>query len=143
MRANKSVSRLCLWIGVGVAMMLIAFLLSSCRSVQLVPMETVKLDSIYINKVLHDSIYQRDSIYVNQSGDTIYIYRDKYIYRYKFMADTLFINKVDTIRTPFPVEKKISGWEKFEMYAGGAAIGILLAIILALTAWIVYKLKKK
>ena len=67
---------------------------SSCRSIQHIPIETVKHDSIYISKILHDSIYQRDSIYVDRKGDTVLIYKDRYVYKYKNLVDTFYIHKV-------------------------------------------------
>ena len=38
----------------------VLFLLCGCRSVKYVPVETVVTDTTYINKLVRDSIYQRD-----------------------------------------------------------------------------------
>ena len=45
----------------------------SCRTTEYVPVEIVKTDTTYINKVQRDSIYQLDSIYILDRGDTILI----------------------------------------------------------------------
>lgn len=135
--------RLCFWLFFGILLMSIAFLLSSCKSVRFVPVESVKSDSIYINKILHDSVYQRDSIYVERTGDTTYIYRDKYIYKYKNLTDTLFISQIDTVRVPCLVEKELSGWKKLEMYAGATGIGILMTVMVILLLWMIYAWKKR
>ena len=76
----------------------------SCRSVQYVPVETVKHDSIYINKAQYDSIYNRDSVYLERAGDTVYLYKYKYIYKYKNLTDTMYVTKTDSIQIAYPVE---------------------------------------
>lgn len=90
--------------------------LAGCKSVQYVPMETFKTDSIYVDRYQRDSIYQRDSVFVNRwiAGDTVY--QDKvvwkYIYRDKIKYDTVAILRSDTLRVPYPVESRLSTWEK-------------------------------
>lgn len=125
---------------------LIVFLTSgicftSCRSIY-VPIETVKHDSIYISKILHDSIYQRDSIYVDRKGDTVLIYKDRYLYKYKNLVDTMYVIRIDSIQVPFPVEKHLTKWETIKMGIGGFAIGAIILIILNI-GWMVYRKKRK
>lgn len=115
----------------------------SCRSVKYVPVETVKHDSIYINKVQVDSVYHRDSIYVVDKGDTVFLYKDRYIYKYKDRTDTLYVTKADSIHVPYPVEKELTKWQQFQMYFGGWAIGIVITALLIFISWMVYKFKKK
>lgn len=103
--------------------------LSSCRSPQYVPVESVKHDSIYISKIQHDSIYQRDSIYVDRKGDTVLIYKDRYLYKYKNLIDTMYINRIDSIQVPFPVERELSWWESVKQEIGGIAIGVIGALL--------------
>ena len=101
---------------------------SSCRSIRHIPIETVKHDSIYISKILHDSIYQRDSIYVDRKGDTVLIYKDRYVYKYKNLVDTFYIHKVDSVQVPYPVEKSLSRWQTIKMELGGWGFGIIIVI---------------
>ena len=108
---------------------------TSCRSVQYVPVETVKKDSIYINKIQNDSIYRRDSVYVDRSGDTIYIYKDRYLYKYKNLTDTVYISRVDSINVPYPVEKKLTRWQSIKMELGGWAFA---AIVIIIIGWLIY-----
>ena len=54
-------------------------------------MESVKTDSIYINKLQVDSIYMQDSVYIREKGDTIYMYKFKYLDRYKLLTDTMYV----------------------------------------------------
>lgn len=121
-------------------------LLAGCKSVQYVPMETVRTDSIYVDRYQRDSIYQRDSVFVNRwtAGDTIY--QDKvvwkYVYRDKVKYDTVAILRSDTINVPYPVECKLSKWEQLKLNVGGWAISIIIIIVLIVMGCMVYKLKK-
>lgn len=111
----------------------------SCRTVKYVPVETVKVDTTYINKLQRDSIYILDSVYVKEKGDTVLIEKYKYLYRDKLVRDTMFISKVDSIQVPYPVEKELTRWQQFRMDFGGLAVCIVVISILIL---IVYKIKK-
>jgi hypothetical protein len=104
-----------------------------------VPVETTKTDSIYISKVLVDSVYTRDSVYLEAKGDTIFKQEFKYIYKYKSLVDTIYSIQVDSIRVPYPVEKQLSRWEKIKLDMGGIAIGCIVVLI----ALIVFKFWKK
>ena len=114
----------------------------SCKSIQYVPVETVKYDSIYINKVQVDSVYHRDSIYVVDKGDTVFLYKDRYIYKYKDRTDTLYVTNTDSIQVPYPVEKELTKWQQFRMDFGGWAIAAVIIIVLIFFGRLVYKLKK-
>lgn len=115
---------------------------SSCNSVKYVPVETVKHDSIYINKVQVDSVYHRDSIYVVDKGDTVFLYKDSYIYKYKDRTDTLYVTNTDSIQVPYPIEKELSKWQQFRMDFGGWAIAAVIIIVLIGFGRFVYKFKK-
>lgn len=113
----------------------------SCRSIQYVPVESVKYDSIYLNKLVRDSIYERDSIYIRESGDTVYKYRDRYIYRNKLVRDTVYSASSDTIMQPYPVEKQLTRWQSFKMSIGGYAVVILsLGLIGLLIIFVIRKI---
>lgn len=114
-------------------------LVCSCRTVKYVPVETIKVDTTYINKLQRDSIYMLDSVYVKEKGDTVLIEKYKYLYRDKLVRDTMYISKVDSIQVPYPVEKELTRWQQFRMDFGGLAVCIVVISILIL---IVYKIKK-
>jgi hypothetical protein len=119
--------------------------LAGCKSVQYVPMETVRTDSIYVDRYQRDSIYQRDSVFVNRwtAGDTIY--QDKvvwkYVYRDKVKYDTVAILRSDTINVPYPVECKLSKWEQLKLNVGGWAISIIIITLILLMGYM-YKRKE-
>lgn len=119
--------------------MCMLFVICSCRTVKYVPVETVKVDTTYINKLQRDSIYMLDSVYVKEIGDTVLIEKYKYLYRDKLVRDTMYISKADSIQVPYPVEKELTKWQQFRMYFGGWAMCIVVISILIL---IVYKIKK-
>ena len=112
----------------------------SCRSIQYVPVESVKYDSVYLNKLVRDSIYERDSIYIRESGDTVYKYRDRYIYRNKLVRDTMYISSTDSIPVPYPVEKQLTRWQSFKMSVGGYAVVILSLGLIGLIIYVIRKI---
>ena len=131
------------WLIYIIILLMSAIWFSSCRSIRHIPIETVKHDSIYISKILHDSIYQRDSIYVDRKGDTVLIYKDRYLYKYKNLVDTFYIHKVDSVQVPYPDEKRLSRWQSIKMELGGWAFGLVITFILIIIGRIVYRFKKK
>lgn len=113
---------------------LLLFLLTGCRSIQYVPVETVKVE--YVTKtdsfIKKDSVYIRDSIFTIQKGDTVTINKLKYIYKDRWQeivkVDTVI--KTDSVAIPYPVEKQLSKWEKIKMDFGGTAICLSIALLL-------------
>ena len=122
-------------------------LLSGCKSVQYVPVETVRTDSVYIDRFQRDSIYQRDSVFVNRwtAGDTVY--QDKvvwkYVYRDKVKYDTVAILRSDTVRVPYPVERRLSTWEQVRLNVGGWAIGCMVITIIIFSIYIIRNMANK
>ena len=112
-----------------VTLMLVMSIVCSCTTTKTV--EHVKRDSVYVDRLKRDSIYQRDSIYMLIKGDTVYKYEYKYRYRDKLLRDTISISKTDSI--PYPVEvpkyvdKNLSWWQSMLIYTG--AIAWIVAII--------------
>lgn len=86
------------------SLFLIGLAATSCTRHVYVPVETTKSDTVYMNRVQLDSIYMRDSVFIEKSGDTIREFQYKYIYRFKDRIDTLYISKTDSIQVPYPVE---------------------------------------
>lgn len=114
-----------------------------CRTVtEYVPVETVRLDTVYVNRIAVDSVLVRDSVYIHERGDTVTEYRYQYVYRYKDRVDTLYLSKVDTVGVPYPVERELTKWQSVKVDYGGWAIGIVFFTILVVVGWMVYKLKR-
>ena len=121
-------------------------MLTGCKSVQFVPVETVKTDSVYVDRYQRDSIYQRDSVFVNRwtAGDTVY--QDKvvwkYVYRDKVKYDTVSVLRSDTVRVPYPVERRLTKWEQVRLNVGGWVIALVVITILVVVGWAIYKIRK-
>ena len=99
-----------------------------------IPVETIKTE--YIEQIKYDSIYHKDSIYIMQKGDTIYNNKVQYLYKYKYLRDT--INITDTIPTIVTVKdtqyiNKLYTWQKLLMTVG---IGFVLYWIVRLVIYI-------
>lgn len=122
---------------VGMAIMVV--LLSGCKTIKEVPVEVVKERIEYIDRLQTDSIYQHDSIFIKAVGDTIYEYRDKYIYKYEFIRDTSYITRIDSIPVVVEVEKKLSTWEQLKVDVGGYLIGLILLLIAIIVGYCVKK----
>ena len=123
--------------------LLLIFALWSCRSVKYVPVDTIKTDSIYINQEQRDSIYRLDSIYIRDKGDTVWVEKYKYLFVDKLRHDTLYLNRTDSIRVPYPVEKELTRWQQMKLELGGWAFGIIITAALIIVGWLVYKSRKK
>ena len=121
----------------------IVCLLCGCKHVQYVPVETVRLDSIYLTQTLRDSIVRYDSVYVRDKGDTLYVERWKCLYRDRVRVDTMVSVRVDTLAVPYPVEKRLTRWERMKMEAGGYAIVAGCAAVLVVVGWMVYRIRRK
>lgn len=126
----------------GVITILLASAIWSCRSVKYVPVETVKTDSVYVNKVQRDSIRLQDSIFVFVKGDTVRIEKYKYLYRDRVVVDTVYKVQCDTIRVPYPVEKPLTRWQKWKLDLGGFAMAAIAITVLVAVGRMVYKLKR-
>lgn len=124
-----------------VAALLVALLvtiLPSCKTVDCIP-EVVYRDSIR-TEFKHDStyIYERDSIFIKQQADTVFV--NKYITRYKDVLkverDTLWRDRTETIVKEVEVEKPIAPFVKWLAWWGVAALVILLL-------WLALKIYRK
>ncbi len=67
----------------------------------------------------------------------------KYIYRDKIVRDTMYFNRTDTIREPYPVDKELTRWQQMKLELGGWAFGIIITAALIIVGRLVYKSRKK
>lgn len=118
--------------------------LCGCRT-EYVPIESVRYDSVMIEKLMRDSVFVRDSVYQKEKGDTVFKYKDRFVYVYKNRVDTFFAEKIREIEVPVPVERKLSWWERVKLKYAEWVIGALVAIALvyALRQWLARKIRKE
>lgn len=126
------------------SLLLFCYLMCSCRT-EYVPLEVVSYDSLMIEKLMKDSVFVRDSVYLQEKGDTVFKNKDKYVYVYKLRVDTFYVYKVREVEVPVPVERELSWWEEIKLEYTEIVISVLVAIALinAIRAWIVKKVRKK
>ena len=107
------------------------------------PVENIRTEYKTRDSIRVDSIYNQDSIYVFVKGDTVYQYRYKYLYKYQYInrADTVI--KTDSVQVPYPIEKQLSRWQSIKMELGGWAFGLVIAFVLIIIVWLVYRTKIK
>ncbi|MCD7926582.1 MAG: hypothetical protein LUI85_18650 [Bacteroides sp.] len=101
--------------------------LCSCRT-KYVPVESVKTEIEYRDRLQRDSIHVHDSTFIYIKGDMVF--RDRWHTEYKdrIQTDTLFIERMDSIQVPYPVERELSWWESIKQEIGGIAIGVIVAL---------------
>ena len=95
-------------------------ILSSCGALRK-QIETVYVrDTTYISKVQVDSVFKRDSIFVKEKNDTIYVYKEKVRDRYRLLRDTVYQHSVDSVYVDkvreVKVEKQLNAWQKFRLH---------------------------
>ena len=54
-------------------------------------------DTVYVNKVLYDSVYIDNWYYTYEKADTVVVEKTKLEYRYKVMRDTVFRARTDSV----------------------------------------------
>ena len=118
--------------------LMVCGLLTSCKSHEPTIVERVRTDTVRITQQQRDSIYLRDSIFVNQwqSGDTIFQVRDRWHTQYvkKEVRDTFYKAKVDSVPVPYPVIKKVPAeltwWQQCRLHLANIVLWVILIIAL-------------
>mgnify|MGYP004504086253 CR=1 FL=1 len=114
---------------------LVVLLLCSCGAARVQTQTIYVRDTTYISKVQVDSVFRRDSVFVKEKNDTIYIYKEKVRDRYKFLRDTIYRYKVDSVyidkERVVKVEKELTAWQRFRL----RGFWILVAMISGFVVW--------
>lgn len=114
----------------------IAAALTSCTRTVYAPAQSVKTDSVAVERVRIDSIIMRDSVSVIDRGDTVRI--ERWRTRYVTRRDTIAVERVrtDSIAAPYrvEVERPLTLWQRIKLSLGGWAILAVLAAA-AVVVW--------
>ena len=129
--------------------LMVCGLLTSCKSHEPTIVERVRTDTVRITQQQRDSIYLRDSIFVNQwqSGDTIFQIRDRWHTQYvkNEVRDTFYKARVDSVPVPYPVIKKVPAeltwWQQCRLHLANIVLWVILIIALWWAVQTVKKLK--
>lgn len=114
--------------------------LCSCRSVRYVEVPRVSHDTLRVVQVetRRDSV--RDSIFLREfvRGDTVYMvkYVERLRWRDRWRVDTVHAVRVASVGVPYPVESKISQWDKVRYMWSGAVVGLGFATVAAAVVWL-------
>ena len=110
-------------------------MLTSCKSVETVRVPEVHIDTLIQTKWRTDSVVMRDSVVIVDDGERrverVVQWRD----RLRTVTDTTYINRTDSISVPYPVEKKLTKWERLKVDYGGYAL-VAVIILLTLAIWL-------
>ncbi len=112
---------------------------SSCRSIKYVPVETVRMDSIYFTLHERDSVHIHDSVYVREQGDTVFVNKWHTVYRDRTTRDTTYIEREKKVGVPYPVEKELTWWQKAKIEFGEFSVGIIFVLSIV----VIWLIKKK
>jgi hypothetical protein len=114
---------------------------SSCTRTVYVPQTSIQRDSIYLTQYKRDSIYLHDSVFIRMQSDTLRIEKWHTKYIEKVNTDTLYIERTDTLRVPYPVEKKISWWDASRIVL--KSIPTMFIITLAIVLPVYFLMRRK
>ena len=108
----------------------VAMVLCGCTRTVYEPVETVRTEyrDREVEKLVADTVH--DTRFVWVKGDTVVDIRETEHIRRVEIHDTCYIERTDTIRIPYPVERKLSKWEQTKMDFGGIAIGVFIAVVI-------------
>lgn len=129
-----------------IASILFVLMLQGCKTKYV---SVPEYHNVYVTKhdtlTKHDSVYQKEFVDRYVKGDTVFLTKTKVDYRYKNLYKTLYRDsiKTDSIRVPYPVEKKLSRWQGLKMEVGGWAIGVLSVVVLGAIGYIIMWLVRK
>lgn len=106
-------------------------LLTGCTTTKYVPIETVRTDTMKVTKYERDSIYIHDSTIVREKGDTMLIEKWHTRWRDRWMHDTVYQSRVDSVPKPYPVEKRVPAeltwWQQTRLHLANILLYALLA----------------
>lgn len=138
-------------------------LLAGCRTTKYVPVENVRTEYkdrvVTVHDTVRDSVrtfnnvYRHDSMTVMMRGDTVFVDRwhtlrlikwEKATHQSNTVAgDSASSVRVDSVRVPYPVERKLTKWEKTKMDFGTVAMVISAMAIIAGIGVLAWWLRRK
>lgn len=117
---------------IAILVILAGLTLGSCKTKYV---SVPEIHTEYITRVdttvRRDSVYLKDSVYVERKGDTLYVnktlYRDRYHNIYKVKTDAIV--KRDSVNVAYPVEKEMSRSERLFVAMGKFFSALVIALL--------------
>ena len=102
---------------------------------------SVRTEFVWQVKQIHDSIYLRDSVFIEKKGDTIYLNKWRTQYRERLIHDTLIVTKADTLRIREVANKEVVKSPSFFQMWKAYIIGAVVMLLIAGCAFVAHKIK--
>lgn len=131
------------WLLMCAALLLaLGMLLGGCTRTVYEPVETVRTEyrDREVEKLVADTVH--DTRFVWVKGDTVVDIREKERIRRVELHDTCYIERTDTIRQPYPVERSLTQWEQAKMDFGGFALGGVAVALCIAVVWLIRKFRR-
>lgn len=103
-----------------------SYCLIGCSKKIYIPVESVKTE--YETLHVRDSIYLKDSVYIHEKGDTVFIDRWRTIYKEKLIRDS--INIRDSIPYMVEIEKNVIVYKMNKIQNFFYVLGLIFCAIL-------------
>jgi hypothetical protein len=113
--------------------------LCGCSSTKYVEVEKVRRDSVYLTSLRCDTLFSRDSVYIREKGDTVLVDKYHIVYRSRLLVDTMYVDRVDSVQVPYPVEAKITKWQRILIGSGRLFLVLLGVGVISLAVYIIIK----
>lgn len=117
----------------------LGMLLGGCTRTVYEPVESMRTEyrDREVEKLVADTVHDTRLVWIK--GDTVVDIREKEHVRRVEIHDTCYIERCDTIRVPYPVERQLSKWERTKMDFGGMALGAMIVVVCAAVVWLIKK----
>ncbi len=143
MRDKNTILDAFTWLAVALGALLIAAVCcGGCTAIRYVPVETVRTEYKDKIKEVHTTDSVVDTRFVYIKGDTVVDWRDRVKWRDRLVHDSIYIERTDTIREPYPVQRRLTRWEQAKMDFGGMALGGCLVALCIAVVWLIKKFRK-
>lgn len=115
-------------------------LFGSCTTTKYVAVPQQHTDTLRITQTQRDSIYQHDSIYIRDHGDTVKIERWHTQYRDRWQHDTIYKSRVDSVQVLVPADSAgepqntLTWWQQTRIHIADIVLWMLL---LTGTVWMI------
>lgn len=108
---------------------------------KVVPVERVKIDSVFIAQYQRDTIYRLDSVVIRTVADTVHKDAWRYIYHDRIVRDTVLKVRRDTVPRVVRVEKELSRMDRIKLSLGEVALYAILVAAAVAAMWFMKRLK--
>lgn len=105
----------------------LVFIAISCGTTKVVEVPVDRVRTEYVDRHSIDTVIKNDSIIIRDKGDTVFLEKYKYLYKYVNRTDTVLktdtITKVQTVEVVKEVNK-VNNWQVILMVLGGSALAL-------------------